>query len=237
MNETAITIISLLLLMGAMAKSSQIPLHSWLPGSMEGQIITLNYNIRFFILLLIFIISYTIFDSFLNYFIDLSYLAFNLSMALLPLHLTRDKKGRFISKQVPLVTLPDKLKKALIGEMLGDGCLRFTKKKSSGLPSPYANALFAMTLKELVYATYLKDKIYKPIFTSTPLRPWPNPKTGKIPTQYAFSSKCLPSLTILHNEWYNFNNETKKFIKIVPLNIGELLTPIGLAHWLMGDGY
>lgn len=36
MNETGITIISLLLLMGAMAKSAQIPLHSWLPGSMEG---------------------------------------------------------------------------------------------------------------------------------------------------------------------------------------------------------
>ena len=36
MNETAITIIALLLLSGAMAKSAQIPLHSWLPGSMEG---------------------------------------------------------------------------------------------------------------------------------------------------------------------------------------------------------
>jgi NADH-ubiquinone oxidoreductase chain 5 len=36
MNETAITIIALLLLTGAMAKSSQIGLHSWLPGSMEG---------------------------------------------------------------------------------------------------------------------------------------------------------------------------------------------------------
>jgi NADH-ubiquinone oxidoreductase chain 5 len=35
-NETGITIIGLLLLMGAMAKSAQIPLHSWLPGSMEG---------------------------------------------------------------------------------------------------------------------------------------------------------------------------------------------------------
>lgn len=36
MNENTITIISLLLLSGAMAKSAQIPLHSWLPGSMEG---------------------------------------------------------------------------------------------------------------------------------------------------------------------------------------------------------
>ena len=35
-NENAITIIGLLLLIGAMAKSAQIPLHSWLPGSMEG---------------------------------------------------------------------------------------------------------------------------------------------------------------------------------------------------------
>jgi len=36
MNETAITIISLLIFMGAMAKSANIPLHSWLPGSMEA---------------------------------------------------------------------------------------------------------------------------------------------------------------------------------------------------------
>jgi NADH-ubiquinone oxidoreductase chain 5 len=32
MNETAITIISLLLLTGAAAKSAQLGLHSWLPG-------------------------------------------------------------------------------------------------------------------------------------------------------------------------------------------------------------
>ena len=36
MDETAITIISLLLFMGAMAKSANIPFHSWLPGSMEA---------------------------------------------------------------------------------------------------------------------------------------------------------------------------------------------------------
>lgn len=36
MNETAITIISLLIFIGAMAKSAQLGLHSWLPGSMEA---------------------------------------------------------------------------------------------------------------------------------------------------------------------------------------------------------
>jgi len=53
MNETGITIIGLLLLMGAMAKSAQIPLHSWLPGSMEGL-----KALNFIFLLLIFCIIY-----------------------------------------------------------------------------------------------------------------------------------------------------------------------------------
>lgn len=35
-NETAITVIGLLLLVGAMAKSAQIGLHTWLPDAMEG---------------------------------------------------------------------------------------------------------------------------------------------------------------------------------------------------------
>jgi NADH-ubiquinone oxidoreductase chain 5 len=35
-NEIAITIVGLLLFIGATAKSAQVPLHVWLPGSMEG---------------------------------------------------------------------------------------------------------------------------------------------------------------------------------------------------------
>lgn len=55
MNETAITIIALLLLTGAMAKSAQIPLHSWLPGSMEGlKIIIFFMYISIFILIFIY---------------------------------------------------------------------------------------------------------------------------------------------------------------------------------------
>jgi NADH-ubiquinone oxidoreductase chain 5 len=37
LNENSITIISLLIFSGAMAKSAQVPLSTWLPGSMEAQ--------------------------------------------------------------------------------------------------------------------------------------------------------------------------------------------------------
>lgn len=36
LNETALTVIGLLLLGGAMSKSAQLPLHTWLPAAMEG---------------------------------------------------------------------------------------------------------------------------------------------------------------------------------------------------------
>lgn len=36
MNETVVSLIGLLLLGGAMAKSAQVPLHSWLAQAMEG---------------------------------------------------------------------------------------------------------------------------------------------------------------------------------------------------------
>ena len=157
-------------------------------------------------------------------------------MSILPVHLGRDKIGRFISKPLPLIPLPKTLQDALIGNMLGDGHLRFTHKDKEGNGS--GNAQFSITLKNYDYAFYLRNKIYSSICTQTPLRPWPNPiVTGKTPTQYAFSSKSLPALTVLHSQWYILNKEKNKFIKIVPLNIGDLLTTIGIAHWIMGDGY
>ena len=57
MNETALTIIGLLLLIGAMAKSAQIPLHSWLPGSMEG-----FKGVKHYILIIICILSFYLTD-------------------------------------------------------------------------------------------------------------------------------------------------------------------------------
>jgi NADH-ubiquinone oxidoreductase chain 5 len=49
-NEVAITVVVLLLFIGATAKSAQVPLHVWLPGSMEGLFGVSNYLLLIFIL-------------------------------------------------------------------------------------------------------------------------------------------------------------------------------------------
>ena len=124
-----------------------------------------------------------------------------------------------------------------MGDLLGDGHLRFNKKGVDGLPKPNTNVQFAMTLKSKEYVTYLWEQIYRPICTNTPPHPWPKPKTGKPISQYHFATRTLASLTKIHKEWYVLNKVNNKFTKIVPLNIADLLTAKGLAHWLMGDGY
>ena len=45
-----------------------------------------------------------------------------------------------------------------------------------------------------------------------------------------FHTRSLPCFTELYYIFY------VKGVKVIPLNIYELLTPIALAHWIMGDG-
>ena len=94
----------------------------------------------------------------------------------------RDTKGRFISspfskniqEQISL-----EIKNALVGEMLGDGCLRYTKKIINGKPNPNWNVVFAITLKSIEHIYYLWN-IYSPICSNNPPRPWPNPNSKSV---------------------------------------------------------
>ena len=113
----------------------------------------------------------------------------------------------------------------------------FTKKNKDGKPRLNVNALFEITLKSKEHVFYLWENTYKSLCSSTPPNPWPSSKSGKAATQYHFGSRSLASLTELHHKWYVWSDEMQKFIKIVPSDIYDSLTPIGLAHWIMGDGY
>lgn len=80
MNETAITIIALLLFGGASAKSSQIPLHSWLPGSMEARLNPVNGVSFFFLIVLIILITFLanveFYNSNINFFLFFNFITY-----------------------------------------------------------------------------------------------------------------------------------------------------------------
>jgi hypothetical protein len=76
---------------------------------------------------------------------------------------------------------PFNLMDALVGDLLGDGHIRLKTYKNGN----YIGRLeFTFSVKNLPYLRYLKFIIYQDICTLTEPTPWPNPKSGKIVTQY-----------------------------------------------------
>ena len=71
----------------------------------------------------------------------------------------------------------------LIGNLLGDGSLRFTHKDLNGKPKFNSNAYYAMTLKDKNYIYHLWRNIYYSICTDTEPRLCNNPNTGNPITQ------------------------------------------------------
>jgi len=127
------------------------------------------------------------------------------------------------------VILTDYIRDVIYGELLGDGCLRGKKNKSSG-----ANAIFSYNTSNLEYATYLKSLLVSLIpgnithsFNRTGF------KTGdqaKKFDSYHFSTESNPTLTKIYNKFYPNHGE-----KIVPEDIE--LTPVVCLHWYIGDGF
>lgn len=149
LNEVAITIIALFLLGGALAKSANIPLHSWLPGSMEARH---NYiNLFFIFLISIYFTFYNLQNLLYLFNPDLSIL-YCLSIPIIPDYKLRDSKGRFRSpKQTELkhiIPLSKEAMDPLIGNLLGDRSLLINKQGVEGLPKPTSNANFVITKKQ-----------------------------------------------------------------------------------------
>jgi len=137
----------------------------------------------------------------------------------------------------PMVPLPPSILKALVGNLLGVGVLFFNDKNDNGKPRTNTNAKFSMTLKSSEYTKHLWYNIYNSIMTTTPPLILYSIKSSRVILHYQFNSRMLPELTQLHSLWYVWSNDLRKFIKIVPHNIYQLLTPIGLAHWIMDSGF
>lgn len=74
--------------------------------------------------------------------------------------------------------------------------------------------------------------LFEPLVTMNPviLTRKPDKITGKIYKSIYFRTLALPCLNEYHDIFY------KNKIKTIPKNLGELLTPVGLAYWIMDDG-
>lgn len=125
--------------------------------------------------------------------------------------------------------LPKYLKDVLIGLLLSDGHL--------GRSSPTSAVRLSVSFgaKHSAYLHHLYD-LFEPYTNSKPasLSVYNN-KTGTKHEVVKFNTASLPQLLYYHQLFYLLNPKGK-LIKIIPSMIEELISPIVLAHLIMGDG-
>lgn len=119
--------------------------------------------------------------------------------------------------------------------MLGDGSIRYNNMSRN--KEARGNCRYTMTMdaSSYDYMSFLVEGVYAPYCLSG-LNAYPKPSSpnyaGSV-TQYNFSTKYLPVFTVLHEIWYRVDPTSGKYVKIVPLNVGEMFSPVSLAHWLV----
>ena len=112
---------------------------------------------------------------------------------------------------------------AVVGLLLSDAWLTFGISKSKnarlGLKQSYTN-------KEYLYFIFLILAHYCnsfPVYNKTR-------RKSSVNHFLVFTTRSLPCFTELYHLFY------KNKVKVVPRNIYDLLTPVVIAHWIMGDG-
>jgi len=122
----------------------------------------------------------------------------------------------------------NELHSIFIGIMLSDGGLYRS--------SPTANCRFEMSFgekyKDLAYHI---GELFKE-YMSNPVKPLQIKGKNKVYTNYRLKTKSLSLFNSYHDMFYKFNIETKKYYKIVPENISDLMDPVVLAYLIQGDG-
>lgn len=130
------------------------------------------------------------------------------------------------------LVISEKVWEVITGELLGDGHINYHPIKS---PNINGRLEFTFSAKIVHYVHYLKFNVLSSICTKSPPFPWPNKAGNPQIRQYWFSTKRIWLISDLHKSWYKLIEG--KYIKVIPENIEHLLTPLAIAHWIMGDGY
>jgi hypothetical protein len=124
--------------------------------------------------------------------------------------------------------LPDIFNEIMTGVLLGDGSLR--------LNGHHALLSIQQTDESLVNLLWSICNKYKLVSMNVNILTRINNKTGKEKKKvYYFTTLTFPYFTKFYKNWYEFDKDNVKRKKM-PINLEKYLSPIAIAHWIMGDG-
>lgn len=123
----------------------------------------------------------------------------------------------------------------IIGSVLGDSHL---EKREKGPRSEGTRIIFEQSNKNVEYLMWFHNYLS--------VRGYCNSQKPKLHTRikkgnnvfyhYRINTYTFTSFNWIHEMFYVKQDLTNKYIKIIPLNIEEFLTPLALAIWFMDDG-
>jgi len=131
--------------------------------------------------------------------------------------------GRFTKQVSNMIVLAPNQYSVVIGLLLSDGWLTFASKTHKNARLGFSQSA---AHSEYFWFVFFSLSHYCSNYPSLRHRTSFDKKTISL----QFFSRCLPCMTELHSLFY------PNGVKIIPSNIYELLTPIALAHLIMGDG-
>jgi hypothetical protein len=119
----------------------------------------------------------------------------------------------------------------IIGTLLGDGNLQTYTNGSSWR----YRALHVQEHKEYLQHKFnvLQNMIRQNNISYSEVY---DQRTKNIYYRYYFNTKVHYCLKIIADYFYNYDTNTKKYVKIVPTNIKDLLTPQALVYFYQDDG-
>ena len=126
--------------------------------------------------------------------------------------------------------LPYYLHMVLVGLLLSDGSIERPTITSA------ARLSVVFGIKNAPYLLHLFN-LLEPYTNSHPnITKVYNKHTKSDNMIIKFKTVSLPIFIFYHNMFYTYDYTYNKYIKILPLNIKDLMTPVVLAHLIMGDG-
>lgn len=126
--------------------------------------------------------------------------------------------------------IPCELNDIIIGLLLGDGHIQ---KRSISGNSRFIYAESSLRIHHLNYFNHILE-LFKPYLSKDFIlkdQKFTDKRTNKVYSSVSFATLSLPCFNHYRSMFYNSDN-----LKIVPINIENLLTPRGLAYWIMVDG-